>query len=102
RALRHLVADLYPQVAYDAGHRRRDLHRGLVRFDRDQRLLRRDTVAGLDQHFDDLDVFEIADVGNLDLDHVAHGLLSGRYRPSPPTPLPRRGRGEKIGPSSPT
>ena len=32
-----------------------------------------DAVAGLDQHLDDRDVLEIADVGDLDLDDAAHG-----------------------------
>ena len=34
-----------------------------------------DAVAGLDQHLDDGDVLEIPDVGDLDLDDVAHGLM---------------------------
>jgi hypothetical protein len=51
----------------------RDLHRGLVGFDGDERLLRLDGVAGLDQQFDDRDFLEVADVGDLHFDqcHVS-------------------------------
>jgi hypothetical protein len=52
RALRHLVAELHVDRAYDSGFRRRDLHRRLVRFQRDQRLLFLDGIARLDQYFD--------------------------------------------------
>jgi hypothetical protein len=55
--------------------RGRDLHRRLVAFDGDQRLLRLHGVARLDQHFDDRDVLEIADVRNLDVDE-GHGVVS--------------------------
>ena len=60
-----LVADLDAQFGDPAGGRRRDLHRRLVRLDRDQALLLRHVVPGLDQDLDDFDVLEIADIRNL-------------------------------------
>ena len=41
---------------------------------RDERLLGLDRVAGLDQHLDDLDVLEVADVRDLDF-HCGHVLV---------------------------
>ncbi len=64
-----LVAELDLQLDDLPAGRRRDLHRRLVALDRDQRLIGRDDVARLDQHLDDLDVLEVADVRNLELDH---------------------------------
>src|SRR6185369_17808896 len=68
RALVDLVADRDLHLLDDAGMRRRDLHRRLVALDRDQALLDGDGVARLDEHFDDGDVAEVADVGNADVD----------------------------------
>ena len=74
-AFAYLVADLDLEFLHDAGNGRGHFHRRLVGFQRDQRLLRRRRVAGLDQHFDDGDIFEIADVRYFDFDGLAHGLL---------------------------
>ena len=63
-----LVAELDLEFLDHAGRGRRNLHRRLVRFDRDQRLLELDRVAGLDQQLDDRDVLEVADVRDLDFD----------------------------------
>src|SRR5205085_1456843 len=63
-ALRHLITGLDLDLFHDAGGRRRYLHRRLVGLQRDERLFLRDGVARLDQHFDDLDFLEVADVGD--------------------------------------
>ena len=73
RALRHLVAQLELQLLHHPRLGRRNLHRRLVRFERDQRLLLVDRIAGLDQHLDHLDILEVPDVGNLYLDGASHG-----------------------------
>src|SRR5947208_811901 len=73
RAFRYLVAYLHLQVLHHARRRRRDFHRRLVRLERDQRLLLGDRVARLDEHFDDLDFLEVADVRNDDLIHTVVG-----------------------------
>jgi len=65
RALRHLVADFHTQLLHHARPRRRNLHGGLVRLERDERLLLGDRVTWLDQHLDDFDVLEVPDVGDL-------------------------------------
>jgi hypothetical protein len=78
RAHAHLVADRDLELFHDARRRRRDLHRRLVALDRDQALLRLDRVARLDQHLDDGDLGEVADVRDLDL--LAH---SSTRRKSP-------------------
>ena len=45
----------------------------------DQRLLRRDDIAGLHQHLDDRHVIEVADIGNLHVDfRHRRSLLSGQ------------------------
>ena len=71
-ALRDLVAELDAHLLHDTGRRRRDLHRGLVAFHRDQRLLLRHGIAWLDQDLDDLDVLEVADVRYLNFHELAH------------------------------
>jgi hypothetical protein len=68
RPFAHLVADRDAHVLDDAGGARRNLHRRLVAFDGDQALLERDRVARLDEHLDDRDVGEVADVRNPDID----------------------------------
>ena len=87
-ALGHLVADLDLERLYHAGMRRGDLHRRLVALDRDQALLGGDAVAGLDQHLDDRDLVEVADVGDDDLD---------RAHPHPGPLPPGRGEGGAEG-----
>lgn len=49
-----------------------NFHRGLVEFNRDQRLLHRDHVPDLDQHLDHVDLGKITDVGHLHFDPFAH------------------------------
>mmetsp|Transcript_69592 Transcript_69592/g.163617 ORF Transcript_69592/g.163617 Transcript_69592/m.163617 type:complete len:553 (+) Transcript_69592:4046-5704(+) len=65
RALADLVAQLDLELGDHASGAGRDLHRGLVTLDGDQALLDLDGVADLDQHLDDADFVEVADVGNL-------------------------------------
>jgi hypothetical protein len=82
-AFRNLVADLHAHFLDDAGDARRHFHRRLVRFQRDQALVLRDRLAGLDQNLDDRHALEIADVRNLDLDSAHAGiLLRGERRSS--------------------
>src|SRR5438045_3640437 len=63
RALAHLVAELDPDLLHHAGIRRRNLHRGLVALDGDERLLLLHRVAGLHEDLDDRHVGEVTDVG---------------------------------------
>ena len=56
---------------HHTGGRRRNLHRRLVRFHGDERLLGLDRVAHLHQHLDHRDFIEIADVRHLDF-HCCH------------------------------
>src|SRR5437867_1539959 len=71
-ALRNLVAGLDSQFLHHAGSRRRNLHRRLVRFHRDQRLLGLHRIARFDQHLDHIDVLEVADVGYEDFPRGFH------------------------------
>src|SRR6202023_3798466 len=71
-ALGNLVADLDPDFLDHAVDRRGHLHRCLVRFQSDQRIFGLDLIARFDQHLDDRNVPEIADVGDLDVDAVGH------------------------------
>ena len=64
RPLGHLVADLHQQLADLARRRAGHLHRRLVGLQDDERLLLGDLLADLDEHLDDGDVGEVADVGN--------------------------------------
>ena len=57
-----LVAQLDLEFLDHAGRGRRNLHRGLVGLDGEQRLLDLDRVARLDQQLDDGHVLEVADV----------------------------------------
>ena len=66
RSFRYLVADLHAHVRNGPGRGRRNVHRRLVRLERDDGLFLLDPVAGLHQHGDDRHVLEIADVGNAD------------------------------------
>ena len=63
------LADPIPQLDLElrdgAAGRRRDIHHRLVRFEGDDRILRLHLVARLDEHLDDRNVLEIAEVGNL-------------------------------------
>ena len=73
--LRHLVADLDVNGLHRAPKRRRHIHRGLLRFQRDERIFGFHRVAGLDEDFNHRHVLEIADV------RYAHfGDAAGRTR----------------------
>ncbi len=61
-ALRHLVANLGFDFLDRAAERAGNIHRSLVGFERDQRVILVDGVAGLYQHFNDIDAVEIPDV----------------------------------------
>ena len=56
---------------------RRDFHAGLVRFDRDQRLVDLDRVADLDHQFDDFDFLEVADVRHGHVDRATRRRRGG-------------------------
>src|SRR3990167_706798 len=82
-----LVADLDLELLQHASGGRRDFHRGLVGFDREQRLLGLHRVAGLDQQLDHGHVLEVADVGHAHFEHAARrgrshrcGRCGGRFR----------------------
>jgi hypothetical protein len=75
RTFVHLVADLDLQFLDHAGVESMDLHAGLVRLHRDQRLVDLDRVADLDHQLDDLDFLEVADVRDFDF-NSAHILVS--------------------------
>ncbi|MNF76530.1 hypothetical protein D3C84_586460 [compost metagenome] len=62
---------------HHAGGRRGDLHAGLVGFQGDQGLLGGHGVAGLDQHFDDLDLAVGADIRHADILHAGAGGRRG-------------------------
>jgi hypothetical protein len=72
RALGHGVPHADLELADHAGKRRRHVHRRLVGLERDERILGRDLIPGLDQHLDDRHVGEVPDVGDLDLAGLAH------------------------------
>ena len=57
-----------------AGAGRRHIHRRLLGFQRQQRRIDIDLVARLDQHVDDFDIVEIAEIGNGNV-VMRHGLL---------------------------
>ncbi|MPN51245.1 hypothetical protein SDC9_198887 [bioreactor metagenome] len=68
---------------------RRDFHRRLVGFHGDQALLCPDGVAGLHQHFDHAHFVEVADVGDLDVDHChVRCPFTAGCGDSPPAPGP--------------
>jgi hypothetical protein len=66
-ALGHGVADRDAQLGDRAGHGRRHVEGGLVRLEREQRVLDGNDVAWGDVHLDHRYVGEVADVGDLDL-----------------------------------
>ena len=74
-----LVADLDLDFLDDAGVGRRNFHAGLVRFDRDQRLVHLDGVAHLDHQFDDFDFLEVADVRYFYLYCAHQSLLTAEF-----------------------
>src|SRR4029078_1612164 len=72
-AFRHLVADFDPEIDHLARDGRRHIHRRLFRFERDERVFRLDGIAGLDEHFDDGNVLEVADIRDFDFDRAHDG-----------------------------
>src|SRR5208282_4298009 len=74
RAFGHLIADLDFDISNRAGAWRRHIHRRFVRFERDQRVFQLHVVAGFNENLDYRHVFVITNVGDFDLDHVAHLL----------------------------
>ena len=87
RALAHLVAQLDPDFPDRAADGRGHVHRRLVGFERDERILRLHHVAGLDEDLDDRDVLEVADIGNLD----EMALMGAPTLAAVATALPPRG-----------
>jgi len=75
-ALRHGVADTDLQLLDDALQRRGHVHRRLVGLQRDERVLRRDGVAGRDVHLDDGNVVEDL-VDRLELGQVEPAVQRG-------------------------
>jgi hypothetical protein len=67
----------------------RDVHRRLIRLERDERVLRFHRIAGLHEDLDDRDVGEIADIGNLDFDRGSMDYPP-RHARSPSLHRPRR------------
>ena len=65
RSLAHPIADLDPDLFHLSAHGRGNVHRRLVRLERDERILLLHLVPRLDEHLDDGDVLEIADIGDL-------------------------------------
>ncbi len=72
-----LAALLHQHFGHGAGRRGRHVHRGLVSFERDQWRFDFDLVAHLDEHIDDGDLVEIAEIGNSQVD-LAHDIAPTR------------------------
>ena len=66
------VPDLYLDGLHGAGVGRGHLHGGLVAFERNERGLGLNVIAGFDEDLDDLDVLEVADVGEHHLADRGH------------------------------
>ena len=87
------VSDLHPERLDQARHRRRHVHRGLVRFERHERIFGFHAIAGLHQDFDHRHFREVADVRDFDfcgcthvspqswLVHTVHGSGRSAARP---------------------
>ena len=85
----HGVADVHLDRDDRAGRRGGHVHGGLVRLQRDQRVIDGDGVAGVDKHLDDRYCVEVADVWDGYLDLVVNpargaitGLLTGIRMPA--------------------
>ena len=72
RAFADLVAQMDQHFLDHAGGRGRHVHRGLVGFERADRIVHRDGVADLHEQLDDRHRIEIADVGDLHFNHLTH------------------------------
>ena len=82
-ALRHAVADPDAELRHGPGERSRDVHRGLVGLQRDERVLRLDLVAGRDVDLDHGNVVEIPDIGDADLGDLGHSRARRRSDRTP-------------------
>jgi hypothetical protein len=71
-ARRHLVTDGNVQLDDSAGLRCGHIHRGLVRFQRDDGVFDFQGIAGCCQHLDHLDLFEVPEVRDSQFDTGAH------------------------------
>ncbi len=69
--------------------RRRDIHRRLVRLERDESVLDGNLVAGRDEYFDDLDVREVAEVRDLEFDSLGHYGIACNSLSTSPSASPR-------------
>ncbi len=72
RALGDAVTDRNVHLRNLARVGARHVHRRLVAFQRDERLLDVHRVAAVDEHLDDLHVLEVTDVGNFYFDVLGH------------------------------
>ena len=100
-----VVADRDPDGGDGPGHGRRNVQRGLVRLQGDQRILAGDHVPGGHLHLDDRHIDEVADVGDRDLDDLVNparravaGRLGRRGRRVLGDPLPDRPGSRAAGP----
>jgi len=76
-SLGHAVADAHPQLRHNSGEWGRHVHRRLVGFQRDQRVLGGDLVPGGDVDLDHRDIGEVADIRDRDV-HRAHSRARRR------------------------
>ena len=74
RPFGELVAQLDLDLFHHAVHRRGHVHRRLVGLEGHQRRFGLDRIARLDQHFDDRDILEVADVGDFDFNQRCHDV----------------------------
>ena len=72
---RNLVTHRNRQRVDDPVLRRGNVYRGLVGLERDQTVFAGDAVTGANQHFDDLDVLEVAEIRDDDVHTVRHACL---------------------------
>ena len=89
-----LVAQLDLHLDDAAGLGGGDLHGSLVGLHGDEALLDSHDISGLDQHLDDLDVAEVADVGHFQ--NRCHGFSSLRASRAGSRPAPAPGRRQSV------
>ena len=89
-ALGDLVTQLDLHLNDAAGLGGGDLHGSLVGLHGDEALLDSHDITGLDQHLDDLDIAEVADVGHFQ--NRCHGFSSLRASRAGSRPAPAPGR----------
>ena len=73
RPFAHLVADFHLHFAHRSAGGRGHIHRRLVGFERNERVLRLDLIAGFYEDLDDRDVLEVADVRHFHIEWI-HGV----------------------------